>query len=165
MIKIMFVCLGNICRSPMAEFVMKELVKKQNMEDEFQIMSSAPLDEDIGKTIKKRKKDKQSKKGITYSGQRAVRLTKADYERYDLIIAMEPRNITDIIGITGADKDCKVRLLLDYTDDDRKSIADPWYTGNFEGTYKDVEKGCRSLLKTITKSGEYNQSTDKTAKF
>ena len=165
MIKIMFVCLGNICRSPMAEFVMKELVKKQNMEDEFQLMSSATSEEEIGNPMHRGTTAKLREKGIPYSDHRAVRLTKADYERYNLIIAMEPRNITDIIGITGADKDCKVRLLLDYTDDDRKSIADPWYTGNFEGTYKDVEKGCLSLLKTITKSGEYNQSTDKTAKF
>ena len=136
----------------MAEFVMKELVKRQKMTAEISVMSSATSEEEKGNPIHRGTANKLREKGIPYTDHRAVRLTKADYENYHLIIAMEPRNITDITAITGADKDNKIRLLLDYTDEKRKAIADPWYTGDFEATYKDIEKGCKALLENIIKN-------------
>ena len=147
--KIMFVCHGNICRSPMAEFVMKDLVKKCGREDEFYISSSATSTEEIwggiGNPVYPPAKAELKKHGILCDGKRAVQLKKSDYEKYDMFIAMDSNNIRNIGRIFGSDPDSKVHKMMDFTD--RKGdVADPWYTGNFDVTYTDIYDGCVGLL-------------------
>ena len=137
MIKIMFVCLGNICRSPMAEFVLKDMVDKKGLSKEFYISSSATSYEEIGNDMHYGAKDKLLQKGIPFSKRKAVRLTLEDYEKYDYIIGMEESNIRNIKKIVGEDIEHKVYRLLDFSKNPR-DIADPWYTGNFEVTYNDI---------------------------
>ena len=147
MIKILFVCLGNICRSPMAEFVMKDMVKKAGRADEFYIASAATSSEEIGNPVHHGTRNKLSKYGISVAGKYAVQLTKADYDKYDYIIGMDDYNIRAIGRITGGDPQEKIYKLLDFAGGG--SIADPWYTGNFDETYDDVLRGCEGLLKHI----------------
>ena len=147
MIKVMFVCHGNICRSPMAEFVFKDMVKKAGCADEFYIASSATSCEEIGNPVHHGTKSKLSEFGISTKGKYAVQLTKADYDEYDYIIGMDSYNIRNIQRIIGYDKDDKVYKLLDFAD--RGDIADPWYTGNFDETYDDIVRGCKGLLAKI----------------
>lgn len=144
---ILFVCLGNICRSPMAEFVMKDMVKKAGREDEFYIASAATCSEEIGNPVHHGTRDKLARYGISVAGKRAVKLTKADYDKYDYIIGMDDYNIRAILRIVGGDPDGKVYKLLDFAGGG--SIADPWYTGNFDETYDDVLKGCAGLLERL----------------
>lgn len=151
MIKVMFVCHGNICRSPMAEFVLKHMVKERGIDKDFIINSSATSFEEIGNGIHRGTKKKLYEEGIYCGEHRAVRLEKSDYDAYDLIIAMDSNNLRNIEKITGIDKDKKVHLLLDFTDRKGESIADPWYTGNFNKTYEDICEGCRGLLNEICK--------------
>ncbi|MBA4688855.1 MAG: low molecular weight phosphotyrosine protein phosphatase [Candidatus Galacturonibacter soehngenii] len=151
MIKILFVCHGNICRSPMAEFVMKDLVKKQGLQDEFYIASAATSREEIGNPVHYGTKNKLHTYGISVDGKRAIQMTKKDYEQYDYIVGMEQRNITNIFRIIGEDKEAKVCRLLDFSDRPR-DIADPWYTGDFDKTYEDVLEGCQALLKACLSS-------------
>lgn len=151
MIKILFVCHGNICRSPMAEFVMKDLVKKQGLQDEFYIASAATSREEIGNPVHYGTKNKLHTYGISVDGKRAIQMTKKDYEQYDYIVGMEQRNITNIFRIIGEDKEAKVCRLLDFSDRPR-DIADPWYTGDFDKTYEDVLEGCHALLKACLSS-------------
>ncbi len=150
MIKIMFVCHGNICRSPMAEFVLKDMVKKQSMDDRFIIASSATSTEEIGNPVHRGTKKKLAEYGISIDGKYAVQLTKSDYDKYDFTIAMDSFNIKNIMRIIGQDTDKKVSRLLDFTENPR-DIADPWYTGNFDDTYNDVKEGCEALLGHIAK--------------
>lgn len=145
MIKVMFVCLGNICRSPMAEFVLKDLVKKAGFEKEFLIKSSATSYEEIGNDIHYGTKDKLTEMNIPFERRRATKLEKSDYDKYDYIIGMEDSNIRNIKRIVGEDTENKVCKLLDFTDTP-KDIADPWYTGNFEITYQEISKGCKAFL-------------------
>ena len=145
MIKIMFVCLGNICRSPMAEFVLKEIVRKKGLEKEFLIKSSATSREEIGNDIHYGTADKLIQKGIPFEKRKATLLKREDYEKYDYIIGMEDKNIYNILKIVGEDKQEKVYKLLDFSDNSR-DIADPWYTENFEITYNDILEGCNALL-------------------
>ena len=147
MIKIIFVCLGNICRSPMAEFVMKDMVKKAGREDEFYIASAATSTEEIGNPVHYGTRNKLARYGISVAGKYAVQLTKADYGKYDYIIGMDDYNIRAIHRITGGNPDGKVYKLLDFADGG--SIADPWYTGNFDETYDDVVRGCTGLLEKL----------------
>lgn len=151
MIKILFVCHGNICRSPMAEFVMKDLVKKQGLQDEFYIVSAATSREEIGNPVHYGTKNKLHTYGISVDGKCAIQMTKKDYEQYDYIVGMEQRNITNIFRIIGEDKEAKVCRLLDFSDRPR-DIADPWYTGDFDKTYEDVLEGCQALLKACLSS-------------
>lgn len=151
MIKVLFVCHGNICRSPMAEFVMKDLVKKQGLQDEFYIASAATSREEIGNPVHYGTKNKLHTYGISVDGKCAIQMTKKDYEQYDYIVGMEQRNITNIFRIIGEDKEAKVCRLLDYSDRPR-DIADPWYTGDFDKTYDDVLEGCQALLKACLSS-------------
>jgi len=148
MIKIMFVCLGNICRSPMAEYVFKDLVKKKGLEHEFFIASAATSSEEIGNPVHHGTRNKLRKYGISTDGKRAILLTSKDYHNYDYIIGMEKANIQNMNRILGQDTQNKIYRLLDFTKRPR-DIADPWYTGNFDLTYNDVQEGCEALLEYI----------------
>ena len=152
MIKVLFICLGNICRSPIAEFVLKDMVSRRNLSEKFYIASAATSTEEIwngvGNPVYPPAKRELARHGISCEGKRAVQITKADYEKYDYILGMEERNIRNILRIVGKDPEHKVKLLLDYTDEPR-GIADPWYTGDFESTYRDVVEGCEGFLKYL----------------
>ena len=148
MIKVMFVCLGNICRSPVAEFVFKDIVKKQGLEKEFYIKSSATSNEEIGNDIHYGTRNKLIQKGIPFEKRKATRLMPEDYNKYDYIIGMEESNIRNIKRIVGNDIEHKIYRLLDYSDNPR-DIADPWYTGNFEITYNDIVEGCNAFIKYL----------------
>lgn len=148
MIKIMFVCLGNICRSPMAEFVLKELVRRKNLEEKFVIESSATSLEEIGSDVHYGTVRKLNSVGIPVEHRKARKLTKEDYDKFDYIIGMEESNIKNIMKIIGEDKKGKVFKLLDFSENSR-DIADPWYTGNFDKTYNDILEGCQALLNKI----------------
>lgn len=148
MIRILFVCHGNICRSPMAEFVMKDIVAKAGKSDEFYIASCATSTEEIGNPVHHGTRRKLAEVGISCDGKRAVQLTKSDYDRYDYIIAMDEMNIRNIMRIIKRDPEGKVSLLLSHAGMSG-SIADPWYTGNFDDTYRDVLLGCKALLGEI----------------
>ena len=145
MIKVMFVCLGNICRSPMAEFVFKDIVKKQGLEKEFYIKSSATSYEEIGNDIHYGTRDKLIQKGISFENRKAIRLKPEDYKKYGYTIGMENSNIKNIKRIVGEDYENKVYRLLDFSKNPR-DIADPWYTRNFEITYNDVVEGCNGFM-------------------
>ncbi|MBQ7373457.1 MAG: low molecular weight phosphotyrosine protein phosphatase [Clostridia bacterium] len=153
MCRIMFVCHGNICRSPMAEFVLKDLVKKCGRENEFVISSSATSTEEIwrgvGNPVYPPAKRELLKHGITCDGKRAVQLKLADYENYDLFICMDSANVRNATHILNGDKYGKVKKLLSYVGSG-EDVADPWYTGDFETTYSDIYAGCVSLLNILT---------------
>lgn len=146
MIKVMFVCLGNICRSPMAEFLARDMAEKLGIADKYCFASSATSDEEVGNPVHPGTKRKLASLGISTGNKRAMRLTKADYNEYDYIIAMEDSNISDIYRIIGDDPDKKVCKLLDFTGKSR-NIADPWYTGNFDVTYDDIKEGLTAFFK------------------
>lgn len=152
MIKIMFVCHGNICRSPMAEFIMKKLVKDSGLEDEFLIKSSATSTEEIwngvGNPVYPPAKAELQRHGIGCEGKRAVQLRKDDYSKYDLFIGMDSANIRNMHRILGGDPENKIHKLMDYTDRGG-DVADPWYTRSFDITYRDVLDGCTKLLEAI----------------
>ena len=152
MIKFLFVCHGNICRSPMAEFVMKDLVKKAGMEDVFHIASAATSTEEIGNPVYPPARRKLSEHGISCAGKTARQLRKADYGQYDYLVGMDSANYRNMQRICGGDPEGKISLLLDYTDHPG-SVADPWYTGDFEATWQDVLAGCRGLLAEILQKG------------
>ena len=148
MIKILFVCMGNICRSPMAEFVMKEKVKKAGLADEFEIASAAIEDYNIGDPVYPPAKAKLAEHGISCSGKKSQLLVKEDYAKYDYIITMENWHIDEIQKICGNDDENKISLMLEYTDEPG-NVADPWYTRDFETTWNQVNAGCDGLLKAI----------------
>ena len=148
MTRILFVCLGNICRSPMAEFAMKELVREAGLEDKYFIESAATSSEEIGNPVYPPAVRKLAEHGIDCSGKRARRMRKSDYDDFDFLIGMEKANIRSMLRITGGDPEGKIRLLLEFAGSGR-DIPDPWYTGDFESTWKDVSKGCRGLLHLI----------------
>lgn len=150
MIKVIFICHGNICRSTMAEFVLKDMVNKRNIAEKFYIQSAATSREEIGNDTHYGTKNKLDEVGIPYTKRKARQMTKGDYEEYDYIIGMDDANIRKILRIVGGDKEGKVSKLLDWTGIDR-SIADPWYTGNFDETYDDVVKGLEAFLEKIVK--------------
>lgn len=152
MIKILFVCHGNICRSPMAEFVMKDLVKKVGMEDAFHIASAATSTEEIGNPVYPPARRKLSEHGISCAGKTARQLRKADYVQYDYLVGMDSANYRNMQRICGGDPEEKISLLLDYTNHPG-SVADPWYTGDFEATWRDVLDGCQGLLAEILRKG------------
>ncbi len=148
MIKILFVCHGNICRSPMAEFIMKEMVRKNGLSDKFEIASCATSREEIGNPVYPPAKRKLEEHGISCIGKTARQMTKEDYAYYDYIVAMDRYNIRNMAKFVGDDLEKKVSLLMDYTDHPG-DVADPWYTGDFDITYTDVLDGCRGLLEHI----------------
>ena len=148
MIKVLFVCLGNICRSPMAEFLLKDIVKKKKIENEFVIESAGTSNEEEGNPVHFGTRRKLSEIGISTDGKYARKLLKEDYEKYDYILAMEERNVIDIIRIVGEDKENKIHRLLDYSKNPR-DIADPWYTGNFDETYDDIMEGLKCFIEYL----------------
>ena len=135
MTKILFVCHGNICRSPMAEFMMKDLVKKRGMERDFLIASSATSAEEIGNPVHPGTASRLAREGISTAGKYAVQLKRTDYDRYDYFLGMDQWNVRNMKRILGGDPENKVHLLLDFTGRPGEEIADPWYTGDFERTY------------------------------
>lgn len=149
--KILFVCHGNICRSPMAEFVMKHLVHEAGLADKISVTSKALHRDEIGSDTHRGTREILRARGIPFSKRQAALMTAADYDAYDCIIGMDTENMNDLARLTGGDPRGKVRRLLSYIGEER-DVADPWYTGNFEATYRDVDAGCRALLKDLTKS-------------
>ena len=155
-IKILFVCHGNICRSPMAEFVLKGMVEKRGLIDRFEIASAATSTEECwggrGNPIYPPAQAELRKHGIgktaytDFSRKRARQVTREDYEYYDYLLCADSNNVRNTIRITGTDTKGKIKLLLDFTDRPGRSISDPWYTGDFETTYEDVLEGCEGLL-------------------
>ena len=148
MIKVMFVCLGNICRSPMAECVLKDMVKKRGLAQRFIIDSSATSTEEIGNPIHYGTRTKLRQMGVPLTDHRAVQLKASDYEKYDYFIGMDASNRRNMVRMLGGDPDGKVSLMLDFTDHPR-DVADPWYTGNFDATYDDVVAGCEGFLAAV----------------
>ena len=148
MIKVMFVCHGNICRSPMAEFIFKSLLKERNAEDKFLVSSAATSTEEIGNPVYPPARAELEKHGISCEGKRAVRLQRSDCEKYDYIIAMDGNNIRNIFSIIGSDPEGKVHKLLDFTGSGR-DVADPWYTGRFDVAYRDICEGCEAFLNAV----------------
>ena len=153
MIKILFVCLGNICRSPMAEMVFKDMVNKRGLSNEFFIDSAATSTEAVGEGIHYGTKGILEEKGIQFKQHISRQMTKEDYNNFDYILGMEENNIRNILRIVGQDKENKVYRLLDFSEEPR-DIADPWYTGNFETTFKDVAEGCSKFLEYLLKNKE-----------
>lgn len=156
--KILFVCHGNICRSPMAEYVMKDLVKKAGLAAQFHIESAATSREEIGNPVYPPARRKLAEHGISCGGHAARQLTKNDYKEFDLLIGMDRANLQNMRRICGGDPDGKIHLLLDYTGHPR-DVADPWYTDDFEATWQDVMAGCHGLLRELLqKRGKQNGS-------
>ena len=149
MTKILFVCHGNICRSPMAEFVMKDMVKKAGLADRFQIDSAATSTEELGNPVYPPAREMLRRHGLSCAGKTARQMNRADYEEYDLLIGMDEANVRNMERIAGGDRSGKIHLLLSYTDHPR-AVADPWYTGDFEAAWQDVNAGCRGLLDSLT---------------
>ena len=150
MTRILFVCHGNICRSPMAEFVMKDLVSKQGREADFYIESAATSTEEAGNEVYPPARRKLAEHGIGCEGKRARQMTRRDYERFDLLIGMDGWNRRNMERICGGDPEGKIHLLMDFTDRPG-DVADPWYTGDFEATWQDVLMGCKALAELFQK--------------
>ena len=154
MIKILFICHGNICRSPMAEFVMKDMVKKAGLEDLFEIASAATSSEEIwggrGNPVYPPARRKLMEHGIDPGGKRARKTTPEDYAYYDYLIGMDNANIRNMTRIYGGDPEGKVQLLLDWCGRYGQEVADPWYTDDFDATWKDVTEGCAGLLDALS---------------
>ena len=143
--KILFVCHGNICRSPMAEFIMKDIVKKADMDDQFHIESAATSTEEIGNTVYPPARRKLAEHGISCEGKTARQMTRRDYDRFDLLVGMDEWNIRNMKRIAGGDPDRKIFKMLDFTSR-HGDVADPWYTGNFDATWRDCLEGCEMIF-------------------
>lgn len=157
MTKILFVCHGNICRSPMAEFIFKDMVSKAGLAAQFIIASAATSTEEIwngvGNPVYPPARSILASHGISCAGKRARRMTKQDYKEYDCLIGMETRNVQNMIQIAGGDPEHRIFRLLDLTPHPR-DIADPWYTGDFQEAYADILEGCEALLRKWKEEGK-----------
>ncbi|WP_373215631.1 low molecular weight protein-tyrosine-phosphatase [Ruminococcus sp. 5_1_39BFAA] len=157
MIRVLFVCHGNICRSPMAEFIMKDMVEKRGLASEFYIASAATSTEEIwngvGNPVYPPAREELAKHGISCKGKRAIQIKKSDYNNYDYILGMDQWNMRNMMRILRSDPEGKVKLLLDYSDEPR-DIADPWYTGDFALTYSDIVEGCEAFLRYLEQEGK-----------
>lgn len=158
MVKILFVCYGNICRSPMAEFIMKDLVRQQGMADQFYIASAATSLEEIGNPVYPPARRKLAEHGLSCAGKTARRMERHDYQEYDYLIGMEQFNLRHMMRILGDDPEKKVSRLLDFSDRPR-DIDDPWYTGDFETAYRDILEGCKGFLSYLKDNGEIDAIT------
>ena len=145
MTRILFVCHGNICRSPMAEFVMKDLVERAGLAGTFSIASAATSSEEAGNPVYPPARRKLAEHGIQCAGKTSRQLRAEDYGKYDLLIGMDGRNLRNMERICGGDPEGKIHLLMDYTDRPGE-VADPWYTGDFERAWQDILEGCERLL-------------------
>ncbi len=152
MTKILFICHGNICRSPIAEFIFKTIIAEAGLENEFIVDSAATSTEEIwnriGNPVYPPAKQKLNEHGISCKGKRARQITKEDASKYDLLIAMDTRNIKNMERVFGKDAKHKTHLLLEYTGD-AKSISDPWYSNDFDKAYNEIEQGCNALFKSL----------------
>ncbi len=148
MIKVLFVCHGNICRSPMAQYIFQNMVDKAGMTDRFYIDSAATSTEEIGNGLHYGTRNKLNEVGIPYGDHKAYQISKPDYEKYDYIIGMDEADIRNINRMIGPDTESKVYKLLDFASIDR-DIADPWYTGNFDVTYDDIVQGLEAFFNEI----------------
>ena len=145
-IRILFVCHGNICRSPMAEFVMKNLVEKENVADCFEIESAAVSSEELGNSVYPPVKRLLAENGISCEGKVARKMKASDYDNFDFLIGMDSDNIRRMLNICGEDFDNKIRLLKSFVGNPKGEVADPWYTGDFTQAWLDVTEGCKGLL-------------------
>lgn len=148
MIKVLFICHGNICRSPMGEFILKDMLQKRGMADNFYVESAATSTEELGNPVYPPARRKLKEHGIDCSGKTARQITKSDYERFDYIFCADSNNVRNALRIFGDDPEQKICRLLDITSHPR-DIADPWYTGNFEITYNDIVEGCEAFLNKL----------------
>ena len=153
MIRVLFVCHGNICRSPLAEFIMKDLVAKAGLEQKIEIASAATSTEEIGNDVHYGTKGILKKYNIPFNRRAARQITKADYMHYDYLVGMDTANIRNMNRIFGGDPDGKINKMLAFAGINR-DVADPWYTGNFEETYQDVITGCQAMLQQFTIKNE-----------
>ena len=149
MVKVLFICHGNICRSPMAEFAMKWLVERAGLSGRFEIASAATSTEELGNPVYPPARRKLAEHGISCAGKTARQLQAADYGRYDRLIGMDGANLRNMRRICGGDPEGKMHLLLDYAQRPGQEVADPWYTGDFEATWRDVLAGCQGLLNAL----------------
>lgn len=145
LIRIMFVCHGNICRSPMAEFLLKDMVDKRGIADHFEIESAATTNEEIGNPVYPGTRKRLAKEGISVDGKVAKRLRADDYDKFDMFIGMDQENMRDMMRLFNGDPEGKVHKILEFAGVDR-DVADPWYTGDFDATYDDIYDGCIGLL-------------------
>ena len=148
MIKIMFVCHGNICRSPMAELVLKNMLEEQGVANMAYVCSSATSTEEIGNPVYPPARAELAKHGISSDGKYSAQLTRADYDKYDLFVGMDAANIRNMHRILGGDPDGKIIKFMSFAGEDR-DVADPWYTGGFDVTYRDVVRGCERIVEYI----------------
>lgn len=156
MYNILFVCYGNICRSPMAEMIFKDLVYKNNKRYMFSCVSRSTSIEEMGNDIYPQAKRKLLQEGITCEAHKATQIKKEDYAIYDYIIVMEERNKRDVLNIIGSDVDNKVHLLLEFTDN-CKDIDDPWYSGDFDTAFNEINEGCSGLYNYLLNKGDNNE--------
>lgn len=151
-IRVLFICHGNICRSPMAEFIFKDLLSRRGIADQFYVASAATSSEEIwngvGNPVYPPARRKLQEHGISCDGKRAVQMTREDYDKYDLLIGTEQVNIRNMMRIAGGDPQSKMHRLLDYSRNPR-DISDPWYTGDFDRAYQDILEGCEALLEYL----------------
>lgn len=153
---VLFVCHGNICRSPMAEFLMRDLVHKSNLSDQVLVASAATSTEEIGNPVHYGTREKLRQVGISCAGKTAVQLKKSDYAKYDYLIGMDDWNIRNMRRMLGGDPDGKIYKMLEFAGSSR-DVADPWYTGDFEATYRDIMAGCQGLLREIGEKIQNNR--------
>ena len=145
MIRILFVCHGNICRSPMAEFILRDMAAKRGLSDRLEVASAGTSAEELGNPVYPPARRELARHGLSCAGKTARQMTKEDYRSYDLVVCMESFNTRNLIRRLGGDPEGKIRRLLDFTDRPR-DIADPWYSGDFETAYAEIAEGCAALL-------------------
>jgi len=148
-IRILFVCHGNICRSPMAEFIFKDMTAKAGLPAHFHIASAATSTEELGNPVYPPARRKLSEHGISCAGKTARQITRRDYADFDLIIGMDSANMRNMLRFFGGDREGKLKLLLEYAGRPNDSVADPWYTDDFDAAYRDIHEGCTGLLKAL----------------
>ncbi len=148
-IRLLFVCHGNICRSPMAEFVMKELLRQRGLAAAFEIASAATSREELGNPVYPPARRKLAEHGVSCAGHAARQMTRRDYERFDRILGMDRANVRNIQRIAGGDPESKISLLLDHAGRPGQEVADPWYTGDFDAAWNDILAGCKGLLEEL----------------